>query len=395
MSDSGQQPQLDDVQARLRAFLNDEALPFVSNKPTVNDAAPTTATEAQQPQLNEKHIRDLAASGIPPEVAIRNGLFSADAAQVQRLLGRSRSVGAGLVIPYSDPNTGGTLQVEWQHGDDKRQADFVRVRLDEPSLAADKKGKPAKYLSRAKAGHPKYAVLSLTGRIRCSDPNALQTPRKGGFRECFIALAGFFLLSIDYAFIELVMLAAICLHRYGTSKLAEIIAAGIDPHCYTAALLMKLPLDDFMKLKDSEPDRFKDLRQKAKAVNFGVPGGMRGEALVAYAWTNYKTRLTLQEAEAFHKRLVSEIYPELSSYLQSQTVELLAERLGCSTDELWAELDPQANCRDWLPIVIPRVLKGEQKKRGGAYSENVVDRNGRGAQEGRRPNHHSRLHQMR
>ena len=118
--------------------------------------------------------------------------------------------------------------------------------------------------------HPRYSVLVLTGRTSCSNPNVQQTPRKGGVRECLIPSDGNYFFIIDYSYIELVVLAAICLKRYGFSKLATIISAGIDPHVYTAALITGVSLEEFQKLKKTDPQKYKELRQKAKALNFGA-----------------------------------------------------------------------------------------------------------------------------
>ena len=68
------------------------------------------------------------------------------------------------------------------------------------------------------------------------DPNIQNLPRKGGLREAFVASPGHVLLIVDYSFIELRTLAAVCEARYGSSRLAEVIRAGVDPHAYTAAM---------------------------------------------------------------------------------------------------------------------------------------------------------------
>jgi hypothetical protein len=130
-----------------------------------------------------------------------------------------------------------------------------------------------------------------------------------------------------------------------------------------------------MALKDTDQDRFKSLRQKAKALNFGVPGGMQGDGLIDYARNTYGVEFTRDEADAFHTKLTTEVYPELTDYLANQSMGLLASRIGCTEAALWTALDPEGNCRSWLPIVIPRVLAGKtMKARGGEYSENTLDR---------------------
>jgi hypothetical protein len=191
--------------------------------------------------------------------------------------------------------------------------------------------------------HPKYRVFVRTGRTGCSGPNIQQMPRRGGFRESFVARLGFVLLILDYRFIELRTLAAICEARFGRSRLAEVIRDGNDPHVYTAAMLAGMGFDDFKALASSDDPcdraRFDDLRQKAKPVNFGIPGGLGAPALVAYAFANYGVVMTLDEAVRFRDKLINEVYPELALYLADDCMETLARNLGTTVESCWESLD--------------------------------------------------------
>jgi DNA polymerase family A len=133
--------------------------------------------------------------------------------------------------------------------------------------------------------HPRYEPLVRTGRTSCTSPNVQNLPREGGFREAFVASPGHVFLVADYSFIELRTLAAECEARYGESRLADVIRAGVDPHCHTAAMFEGLALDEFMALKASknplERELYATLRQRAKVVNFGIPGGLGPATLVA------------------------------------------------------------------------------------------------------------------
>jgi DNA polymerase-1 len=135
-----------------------------------------------------------------------------------------------------------------------------------------------------------------TGRTSCSGPNIQQVPRKGGFREIFVAPAGHGVLAADYSFIELRTLAAECEARYGNSKLADVIRTGVDPHCYTAAMLLGVSPEEFMALEHADPERFERQRQQAKPLNFGIPGGLGVASLVHYARSTYG--VDLSEAQA-------------------------------------------------------------------------------------------------
>ena len=178
--------------------------------------------------------------------------------------------------------------------------------------------------------HPEYTVLVRTGRTSCSSPNMQQVPRDDTFRQVIVPSPGHLLLTVDYSYAELVTLAAVCQARFGFSHLGDVIRKGIDPHCYTAAMLANVPLKEFMRWKQSDPGRFKSARQKAKPVNFGVPGGMGPEALVNHARSLYNVQMSLQQAKNFHHRLTTEIYPEIGRYLADDGLSQLAQRLNVS-----------------------------------------------------------------
>jgi DNA polymerase I-like protein with 3'-5' exonuclease and polymerase domains len=218
--------------------------------------------------------------------------------------------------------------------------------------------------------HPRYTCLTRTGRTSCSGPNIQQLPREGGIRECFIPSPGHVFLIVDYAYIELVTLAAICLARFGFSHLAEIIKQGIDPHCYTAALLRGITIEAFMALKQTDPDRFEADRQRAKAINFGIPGGLSAASLANYARLKYGVVMTTEEAEELRTRLIHEIYPEIGLYLYDDPAPALADNLRCSVDDVWGALGI-GDDRNLASILgVRRVVAGHTTKLNGApYSE--------------------------
>lgn len=117
----------------------------------------------------------------------------------------------------------------------------------------EKVGKLCEFFGNLKLGviHPRYNVLTRTGRTSCQGPNVQQIPRKGGFRELFVAKPGYFLLAGDYSYIELRTLAAVCEARFGFSRLADTVREGTDPHCFTAAMLLGMTLPQFMDLSQA------------------------------------------------------------------------------------------------------------------------------------------------
>jgi DNA polymerase I-like protein with 3'-5' exonuclease and polymerase domains len=213
--------------------------------------------------------------------------------------------------------------------------------------------------------HPNYTPLVRTGRTSCSNPNIQNLPRKGGLREAFDPAPGHLFLIVDYSFIELRTLAAVCEARYEFSKLADVIRAGIDPHAYTAAMFERMELDAFMALKTSEDpadrERFDTLRQRAKVINFGIPGGLGLRAIVAYARSTYGVTLTLEEAREFRERLINEVYPELALYLANDGMDVLAFNLGAAPGECWKTLDWKGDRSGRLVGGIRNLVEGKTR----------------------------------
>src|SRR5262249_53602507 len=155
---------------------------------------------------------------------------------------------------------------------------------------------------------------------------------------------GHLLLTVDYRFIELVTFAATAMQRYGWSKLGEVIKQGVDPHEYTAAMMLSVSHPEFRGWKDNEEvvgtrlergkevavrlkDRYDRNRQLVKPINFGVIGGLGAASLVAYAHSTYRVDLTLEEAKARRAKLIHEIYPEMGIYLAEDGPALVARNL--------------------------------------------------------------------
>lgn len=176
--------------------------------------------------------------------------------------------------------------------------------------------------------HPSYQTLMRTGRTSSSDPNIQQMPGDKRFRSLFVPKANKKFAVIDYAFIELRTLAAICEQRFGSSVLANTIRNQIDPHVYTAAMIQGIGLDEFSALKETNPKFFKDCRQSAKALNFGIPGGLGAASLADYAKMSYGVDMTMDEARNFRNKLIYKIYPEIGRYLADNILEDLSKNLG-------------------------------------------------------------------
>ena len=213
--------------------------------------------------------------------------------------------------------------------------------------------------------HPRYRVLVRTGRTSCSSPNIQQLPRSSHIREAVVPRPGYVFLIIDYAALELRTLAAVCRQRYGFSKLADVIKSGIDPHSYTAAMFAGVELDQFNALPNK-----KQLRQQAKAVNFGLPGGLGAAALASYAKHSYGVTMTIDQATQFRTMLTEHIYPEIGLYLSDDPAIALAATLQADTVQVRAVFNQPRQYG-----MLRKVTEGNNCKADGTrYSDAVVSK---------------------
>lgn len=212
--------------------------------------------------------------------------------------------------------------------------------------------------------HPRYSILVRTGRTSSHGPNIQQLPRSGGFREMIVPSDGSLFLGIDYSAIELRTLAAVLERRYGRSRLADVLREGVDPHAFTASMFRGVSLEEFSRL----PER-KKLRQQAKALNFGIPGGLGAKSLVSYAATTYGVDLSLDEATHFRDRLIQDVYPELSEYLKEDPVAILSSNLKTSAFRVGSCFDTEG-----MIGAAKRIVSGKGRSSGEAYGQGFIDR---------------------
>ncbi len=124
---------------------------------------------------------------------------------------------------------------------------------------------------------------TTTGRMASQNPNIQNIPMRSelgkNIRRAFIAEKGFKIVSFDYSQIELRIAAFLSQDE----KLLEIFRSGTDVHKAVASQVFKV----------SEKDVTKEMRNKAKTINFGILFGMGVTALQ----TNLKC--TRPEAQQF------------------------------------------------------------------------------------------------
>jgi hypothetical protein len=99
-----------------------------------------------------------------------------------------------------------------------------------------------------------------------------------------------FFCSCDYSTLELATLSQVCLWWVGNSAMADAINAGRDLHDHFAARVRGIEYEQQHAERKAKVPIAKDMRQLAKAPNFGLPGGLGAAKLVAYARQSYDAR---------------------------------------------------------------------------------------------------------
>ena len=126
-------------------------------------------------------------------------------------------------------------------------------------------------------------AVAATGRLSSTEPNLQNIPirREVGrlVRSAFVAPPGYLLVSADYSQIELRVLA----HLAKDDQLAHAFREELDVHQHTASLVFEVPREQVTK----------EMRTRAKAINFGLIYGM-GEPRLAR-----ELGITRQEAGQF------------------------------------------------------------------------------------------------
>lgn len=142
-------------------------------------------------------------------------------------------------------------------------------------------------------------TITATGRLSSSDPNLQNIPARSDtgreIRKAFIAgNEGWGILAADYSQIELRIMA----HISGDDGLKQAFLNGEDIHASTASRIFGIP--------QSEVTR--DMRRKAKEVNFGIMYGIGPYGLAS--------RLDVSQAEA--RNIITTYfaqYPKVNEYI--------------------------------------------------------------------------------
>lgn len=143
---------------------------------------------------------------------------------------------------------------------------------------------------------------TTTGRLASRDPNLQNIPIRSedgrALRRGFVAAPGYRLVSIDYSQIDLRAAAILS----GDSHLIEIFQRNEDVHTGVAARVFAVDASEVTK----------EMRRKAKVINFGILYGMGVNALRA----NLGAEATREEAQEFLNTYFAR-FTELTEYLEA------------------------------------------------------------------------------
>ncbi|MCX6713752.1 MAG: DNA polymerase, partial [Candidatus Vogelbacteria bacterium] len=172
---------------------------------------------------------------------------------------------------------------------------------------------------------------TTTGRMSSSNPNLQNIPAREGLgmaiRQAFIARPGFKFIAFDYSQIELRVLAALS----QDADLIKIFKEDKDIHSSVASRVFGVP----------EAEVTKEMRRKAKVINFGIIYGMGVNALK----TNLGT--TRDEAQKFYDGYFA-TFPTIRTYFDGVVAE--AKKTGY-TETLFGRLRYLEALKSYLPQI--------------------------------------------
>lgn len=161
--------------------------------------------------------------------------------------------------------------------------------------------------------HSNFNSLVGTGRTSSSNPNIQNIRRLEGIRECFVPRKGKVFLDADYDGLELRTLAQVCLKLVGRSRLADVLNSGKDAHTAVAAEILGVSYEEAVRRVDAQEKAAEDARQLAKALNFGLPGGLGKETFIYFARKQYGIKIKESEFLSLKKKWMK-AYPEMEDY---------------------------------------------------------------------------------
>lgn len=170
-----------------------------------------------------------------------------------------------------------------------------------------------------------------TGRFSSTNPGLQNIPVREGLgeviRDAFIAPKGSVLVSFDYSQIEMRVLAMLS----GDSGLAEIFRSGSDIHTSVASRVFNVEPKDVTK----------EMRRRAKVINFGIIYGMGVSAL------KQNLGSTREEAQQFYDQYFI-TFPAIADYFKKVTTDAVKKGY---TETLFGRRRQFPNIRSKIPFM--------------------------------------------
>lgn len=220
--------------------------------------------------------------------------------------------------------------------------------------------------------HPSYDALVSTSRTSCFDggkrkgqerilasrniqnvPNVIEAPGGEEFdtRRCYRPRSDRVFFDSDFTNLELACVGQMTYSLFGRSMHRDLYNAGWDLHAFLGSqIVIRSATEGFAKdfvracdaegvlqpalhgttIGDLEPlyraflgckkhdeedarKFYKHFRTLAKPVGLGYPGGLGAAKLVKLAWSTYRVRMTLEQAEML-REVWFQVYPEMRMY---------------------------------------------------------------------------------
>lgn len=165
----------------------------------------------------------------------------------------------------------------------------------------------------------KFNSLLETSRTSTSKPEPPEVgvqmqnfPRAVGARETLVPREGHGFLVCDLPMAELRSTAQNCIDLGFGSVLGQVLNEGKDAHAWLGARIAGKTYEEVLANKKGWA---KEIRDRAKAPNFGFWGGLGASAFVDLAWADYRTLYTIDEAEEL-RQLWLNAYPEAKRYFK-------------------------------------------------------------------------------
>lgn len=190
--------------------------------------------------------------------------------------------------------------------------------------------------------HPSFKLHgTVTGRLSCENPNLQQVPRDTRIRSLITAPPGWVLVEADLSQIEMRIAAELSgernlLDAFYNKKdvhwktairelsrgagMPELVIGTIKKHTgkkltYGESVEMLLEIGHNVAIEINRD--WKEIRKKAKAINFGFLFGMWWKKFKRYAFENYGLRVTEEEAKAAYDAYF-DLYPRLKEWHERQ-----------------------------------------------------------------------------